>query len=195
MKKLFLLLTAGALIAQPVTITHTTSGSAFPGAAIIVTANLSGSSGLNIAGIGATLPAGATSPALGAASTTASKTLWSSGLNLLLIGDTNPPAGTTATFNATPYADGALLSFTYTIPTTATVGSQISIGLPTVLSANTSGNAVVTTVTPTSVTVVTNPCMSAISSNVSTYLLTPTISTLGQIVTELVAVSSTGTCH
>ena len=180
------------ILAQP-SLTLSTASVVYPGATLNVTASLTGSGGQNISGIGLTLPPGATAPVPGAASTAAAKTIWSSAANLLLIGFTNatPPVASNQA-----YADGAVMSFSYTVPPGAALGSPLSLALTGVLAASKTGTTVALTSAPLALTVGTNPtCFSSISANVAAYLAAPSIALMGQIVTELAAANGTGNCN
>lgn len=183
------------LSAQPV-LTLTTNSAAFPGSVMSFSIALSGSSGNNISGLGFALPAGSSAPVLGAASTTATKTLWSATApneTQLLIGITN---ATPAVLTNTAYADGAVLTFSYTVPSTATVGSVLSLALASPAAASAAGlNVAVTSPTFTATVGYQSTCLAAITANVTSYLATPTIALLDKLLTELVAANSTGTCQ
>lgn len=188
------LLSVLAVQGQTANLTLSGVGQAYPGATLAMTVTLSGSSGQSIDGIGFTLPAGFSAPVLGAASTTATKTLWSStGGTVLLIGDTSatPPVITNAI-----YGDGAILTFAYTVPASAVIGSPLSVSIGSPMGATPAGLNVAMTTTPFTATVGYAPtCLTAISANVTAYLATPTIALLGKIVAELASAAATGTCQ
>lgn len=176
-----------ALHAQPV-VTISTASPVYPGAVLNVAATLSGSAGQNIDGIGFTLPAGFSVPSMGPASVAASKTLWngSANGNQLLIGYTGAPPPAVPVITNVAYGDGALLTFSYTVPATAAIGSPLSLSLTNLSAVNPSGSAVPITIAPLTATVsYAATCLAAINGNVASYLSAPSIALLGQIVAEL----------
>ena len=171
----------------------TTASPVYPGANVVVTVTLAGSAGLNVDGIGLTLPAGSTNPVAGTASTIATKTLWSGGTNMLLIGITT---GSPGIITNAVYADGPVLTFSVPIAAGAMVGSTVNLSLTNALAVNPSGTAVALTTPTLTLTVGTNPtCITAINGHITAYLAAPSIGALGQIVTELAAAATTGTCQ
>ena len=191
---LFLLCTV--LSSAQTALTLASTSTVYPGSVMSFTVALSGSAGQNISGLGFTLPANSTGAALGTASTAAGKTLWSAtapNLTQLLIGITN---ATPAVLTNTAYGDGAVLTFSYTVPATATVGSLLSLSLSAPAAASSAGlNVPVTSPTFTATVGYQSTCLTAITGNVAGYLATPTITLLDKILTELVAANGTGTCQ
>lgn len=186
------LILAAALHAQP-TFTLATSDPVFPGAVIQITAALGGSAGKDIQAIGATLNAGSTNIAAGAASTAANKTLRSDGLNLAFLGVS---AATPPVFSAAAYGDGPVFSFSYPIPSTAVIGTVFhppSIG---VSAANSAGTSIPISLAALNLTVgIAASCLGTINSNITGYLAAPTPQKLGVLVTQIVSASNTGTCQ
>ncbi len=182
---------------QAQTITLSTASPVYPGATINLTASLSGSAGKNIDGLGFTLPAGSISPVAAAASTAATKTLWSSANgNLLLIGFTNPAPPSQPVITNAAYADGPVATFAYAVPATAIVGAPLSLSLTNLAAVNPTGTAVPLSGVPFTANVAFAPnCLTAITANVSSYLANPSITILGQIVSELVSANGTGVCQ
>jgi len=191
----FALVCCLAADAQP-KLTLSTTSLAYPGANIMVSATLSGSSGLNISGIGFTAPS-VSGLALGTASTAAGMSLYQSGagpINALLIGYANPSTG--PVIGTAVYTDGVVATFNYTIPSTAAIGSTISLSLVSPLAASSAGTAVALTVVPVALNVgLSAACLLDINTAINTYLSGPTQSVLNTLTADLTAALTGGVCH
>jgi hypothetical protein len=181
-------LAASLLIAQnPAVPVLTVSGVgpqvAYPGAVLNLQVVLSNSVGWNIAGLGLSSWSQATGTAAGSASVTAQKTLWCATAGCLLTGLTNPPAGTTPVVSNSAYADGQVLTLTYGVLPQQSVGSTLTIAIPTpVFAVDTSGNAVSVSVAPLSLPVTLNPaCVATANADVQAFLAAPSQMLLGQL--------------
>lgn len=198
--KRFLAILAGSLgilsaqAANPtLSIVQVGTGAAYPGATIQMAMVLGGSAGFNIAALQMTYWPGVNGLAAGVASTVAQKSLNCNATTAicLLIGDN----GTTLS-NAT-YADGQVLTFSYTIPSTAAIGSTITAGIPapTFASSNT-GATVAVTLVPLTLTVVLNPaCISTLGTMLSAFETAPTQTGLNAIEAKLIEINTTGACQ
>lgn len=154
MRKLIPFLFSLPLLAQSVTLTVSPANVAPGGTAVLTLTFTDTSSGSSMAGAQWTLtpPTGVTlaAPALGAASTAASKVIQcGSGVFAALCLD----AGIGPTLNANVIGAGVLATYTVTVSATATAG-PIPFGLTGLLGANsTSGSAIAITTTGASLTV------------------------------------------
>lgn len=189
-----ILFAVSSLTAQ--TVTLSAFGAVYPGSTVTITATLSGSSGANIGGLQFQLASGLTFTP-GAASVAANKTLWSyaaTGTNILIgLTPATPQVVTDAAFS-----DGILGSFPFSIPSSAAVGSLVSVPLTALAGVSTAGALAALTLAPLSLTVGIVPaCLTAINANVQALIQSVPSSSaqLAAILVELAAASTTGTCH
>jgi hypothetical protein len=173
-----------------------TSQLVYPGAVLNMQITLSGSTGLNMAGLGFSSWTPVSNLAAGTASVTAQKTLWTGTNGVLLTGLTAGTGSSSQTASNLAFADGQILTFSYTVPATQTVGSTLSIAIPTpVFAVDTGGLAMAVTVTPLTLPVVINPvCFTTANADVQAFLAAPGTNLLGQLVVYLASIVA-GTCH
>jgi hypothetical protein len=183
----------GAQAAPVLSVSTVGTQAAYPGATLNMQISLSGSTGLNMAGLGFSSWTPVSNLAAGTASVTAQKTLWTTSSGILLTGftSTSPQA-----VSNLPFVDGQILTFSYTVPTTQAVGSTLSIAIPTpVFAVDTGGLAIAVTVTPLTLPVVINPvCLTTANADVQAFLAAPGTNLLGQLVVYLASIIA-GTCH
>jgi hypothetical protein len=174
---------------------------AYPGATLSLQVNLSNSSGANLQAIGITGWTGASAAAAGTASTAAAKALWSQGSTYLLVGFPNPPGVTSMPTN-TALSDGQLLTFSYLVPPTQAVGSNLTVSVPTtvfagsVFGSDPTGASIPMAVAPLSLPVVANPtCIATIKTDIGNFLAAPSQVLEAKIETDLTAVIAGGSCQ
>jgi len=181
-----------AVSMQAQVLTSFTSDPALPGSTVQITVTLNGSTGKNIQAFGVGLGSGG--PAVsGAGSIAAGKTMWANGSTLLFLGVTT---ATPPIYSATPYGDGVIFSYPFTIPATAKVGSAITVPANTITAVNGAGTVIPTTNSTLILTVgISASCLTVINNNIQSYLANPSAPLVGTLVLEISTAMNTGTCQ